>query len=135
MFPRMRSRRKSRRTAASKRFTEPPPGTSRKRQGLSNRLLTLLPVSEAVPRRLSALQVGEKARSIFKRVPSKRGIKLMILSVDPVKTSVHERRPPHEGAAYRSHADRCRLPSRATAEMLNVSPRSMTSTSFIASAG
>ncbi len=61
-------------------------GNEPKKARSQQSLLTLLPVSEAVRRRLSALQVGEKARSIFKRVPSKRGIKLMILSVDPVKT-------------------------------------------------
>jgi hypothetical protein len=49
-------------------------------------LLTLVPGSEAVRRRLEALQVGEKARSIFKRVSSKRGVTLMIMSVDPAKT-------------------------------------------------
>ena len=48
-------------------------------------LLTLVPGSEAVRRRLEALQVGEKARSIIKRVSSKRGVTLMILSVDRSK--------------------------------------------------
>jgi hypothetical protein len=58
---------------------------SNKRAKSQPSLLTLLPGSEAVRRRLSALQVGEKARSIFKRVPSKRGVKLLIISVDSLK--------------------------------------------------
>jgi hypothetical protein len=55
---------------------------SNKKAKSQQSLLTLLPVSEAVRRKLSALQVGEKARSIIKRVSSKRGVTLMIISVE-----------------------------------------------------
>jgi hypothetical protein len=58
---------------------------SNKKAKSQQSLLTLLPGSEAVRRMLAALQVGEKARSIFKRVPSKRGVKLMIISVERLK--------------------------------------------------
>jgi hypothetical protein len=61
-------------------------GNAPKKAKPQQSLLTLVPGSEAVRRRLEALQVGEKARSIFKRVSSKRGVTLMILSVDRSKT-------------------------------------------------
>ena len=61
-------------------------GNAPKKAKPQQSLLTLVPGSEAVRRRLEALQVGEKARSIFKRVSSKRGVTLMIMSVDSAKT-------------------------------------------------
>ena len=60
-------------------------GNAPKKAKPQQSLLTLVPGSEAVRRRLEALQVGEKARSIFKRVSSKRGVTLMIISVERFK--------------------------------------------------